>query len=69
MDGVWCMWNEFLNKKIRVTKTDGYIKYGILTGIEDNFIFLKYDDFRTVTIQKTDISHIELFVGVNKDAN
>lgn len=57
------MWDGFLNKKIRVTKTDGYVKYGLLSGIEDNFIFLTYDDGKIITIQKCDIAHIELFVG------
>ena len=53
------MWEEFLGKMIRVTKTDGYVKFGKLTGIEEHFIFLKYQDGRTVTVMKDEIALME----------
>ena len=38
-----------------------------LGEIEENFIFVKYDDSRIVTVQKADITHIELFVEGDRD--
>lgn len=54
------MWEVFLDKKIVVYKISGHVKYGVLTGIEKNFIFLKFDNDVFVTLAKDEIKDIKL---------
>lgn len=55
------MWERWLNKKVIVFKTDGYYLYGILRGIEKNFVFLEFSDGRMKSIPRDDIKGVDLF--------
>ena len=56
------MWDNFLNKKIVIYKMDGHVKFGVLTGIEKNFIFLRFDNNKIVTLAKDEIKDVKFDV-------
>jgi hypothetical protein len=59
--GIW--WEQLLNKKIVVFKTDGFVKYGILRGIEEKFIVLEFADGAMWTVMRGDIADVKIDTG------
>ena len=54
---------DFLLKNVKVTKRDGYLKFGTLMDVSDSFIELKFRDGRTEFINKSEISQVILDKG------
>jgi len=54
------MLSGFLGNRIKIVKADGYVKFGILRGEDDNFILLEFRDGNREMINKRDISSLKL---------
>jgi len=52
------MFEELLNKKVRVVQSDGYVKFGIFEREDSDFIILRFDDGRQDYVNKTQIVSI-----------
>jgi hypothetical protein len=56
---VCVVFEEFLNKNVRIRQDDGFVKFGFLEKIENDFLFLKFRDGKLSMIHRSDISGIE----------
>ncbi len=61
--------NEFVNKKVLITKTDGYRKKGRLLELNRDFAKLKFRDGTLVVIPVMQISQIMLTNEYERDIN
>jgi hypothetical protein len=55
------MFEAFLQKKVRIRQSDGYIKVGFLEKIEGGFLWLRYPNGKKASIVEKDIYGIEEF--------
>lgn len=65
---VWSLlvvWEEFLNKKVSVRQTDGFVKYGILREVKEGFIKIEFSDGSQQWIANGFIS----FIGFDNKEN
>lgn len=49
---------NLLNRPVRVKKSDGYVKSGILLQVEDSYIVLKYFDSRECVVLRSEIEDV-----------
>lgn len=61
----WKNWEFFLGKKVKVVLKDTFLKYGILKGYNEKFIFLEYDDGVNSSIAIDQIKEI-VVLGVER---
>ena len=52
--------DSLINKNVRVTQKDGFIKSGIFEGWDEDFIFLKFNDGSKVAISRDSIIEIKV---------
>jgi small nuclear ribonucleoprotein (snRNP)-like protein len=55
------MFEELLNKKVKVIMKDGFVKYGILIKCENNFIKLlfKNNDFENINLDNVKVVKLD----------
>jgi len=52
-------WNFFLNKKVKVRLTDGFVKFGTVREVGDTAMRLEFDDGRTTFLNYNIIELVE----------
>ncbi len=55
------MFEEFINRHVRILKRDGYTKYGTVLAVDSNFIKLCFDDGRVEFINFSEIGTIAMY--------
>ena len=60
---------DFLNKKILITKTDGFQKKGILLELTKDFAKIRFRDGTLIVIPTVQISQITLISEYERDIN
>lgn len=54
------MLSGLLGKKVKIVKTDRYVKFGILVQEDESFVLLEYRDGNREMINKKDVSAMTL---------
>lgn len=57
------MWEQYKGVKVKVVQVDGWIKYGLCVGSEGQFLSLRFDDGRVVSLSADIIVAVEPIGG------
>ena len=50
------VFEELLNRKVRIVQPDGYVKYGTLERVDGAFLYLRYDSGQLDIINSSHIT-------------